>query len=56
MLFGENTSRLAVRPLQKAFTTSPPWIGFHTFGEIAQIGRKTFYHNYSVVLCALYEV
>jgi hypothetical protein len=55
MLFGESTAAVAVSPLQKAFTGNPPWIGFHTFGEIAQIGRRAFYHNYSVVLCALYE-
>jgi hypothetical protein len=55
MLFGENTAAVAVSPLQKAFAGNPPWIGFHTFGEIAQIGRRAFYHNYSVVLCALYE-
>jgi hypothetical protein len=55
MLFGERTAAVAVSPLQQAFTGNPPWIGFHTFGEIAQIGRHAFYHNYSVVLCALYE-
>jgi hypothetical protein len=55
MLFGENTAGAAVRPLQKAFAGNPPWIGFHTFGEIARIGRTPFYHNYTVVLCALYE-
>ena len=55
MLFGEGTADLAVRPLQNAFTTNPPWLGFHTFGEIAQIGQRAFYHNYTVVLCALYE-
>jgi hypothetical protein len=55
MLFGENTAHAAVRPLQKAFASNPPWIGFHTFGEIAKIGSKPFYHNYTVVLCALYE-
>lgn len=55
MLFGENTAGAAVRPLQRAFTGNPPWIGFHTFGEIAKIGDKPFYHNYTVVLCALYE-
>jgi small ligand-binding sensory domain FIST len=55
MLFGESTADLAVRPLQHAFATSPPWLGFHTFGEIAQIGQRAFYHNYTVVLCALYE-
>jgi hypothetical protein len=54
MLFGDNAAGVAVRPLQKAFPGSPPWIGFHTFGEIAQIGAKSFYHNYTVVLCALY--
>ena len=55
LLFGDNTAAVAVRPLQRAFAGNPPWIGFHTFGEIAQIARRTFYHNYSVVLCALYE-
>lgn len=54
MLFGESTAAVAVSPLQKAFAGHPPWIGFHTFGEIAQIDHRTFYHNYSVVLCALY--
>jgi hypothetical protein len=55
MLFGESTAALAVRPLQNAFADHPPWLGFHTFGEIAQIGQRAFYHNYTVVLCALYE-
>jgi hypothetical protein len=55
MLFGDSTAALAVSPLQRAFAGTPPWIGFHTFGEIAQIAHRTFYHNYSVVLCALYE-
>ena len=55
MLFGESTADLAVRPLQNAFASDPPWLGFHTFGEIAQIGQRAFYHNYTVVLCALYE-
>jgi hypothetical protein len=55
MLFGDSTADLAVRPLQSAFAGSPPWLGFHTFGEIAQIGQRAFYHNYTVVLCALYE-
>ena len=55
MLFGDNTAAVAVQPLQRAFDGAPPWIGFHTFGEIAQIGERTFYHNYTVVLCALYE-
>ncbi len=32
-----------------------PWIGFHTFGEIAPIAGETFYHNFTVALCALYE-
>ena len=32
-----------------------PWIGFHTYGEIAELGGQPYYHNYTVVLCALYE-
>jgi hypothetical protein len=27
----------------------------HTYGEIAPIGDALWFHNYSVVLCAVYE-
>lgn len=55
LMFGEKVNETIVDPLQNAFGKSVPWIGFHTFGEIAPIGDKNTYHNYSVVLCAIYE-
>lgn len=55
MIFGTRTNEMEVAPLQDAFGKTVPWIGFHTYGEIAPIGEKTFYHSFTVVLCALYE-
>ncbi len=54
MLFGEKVTELAVEPMQRTFGKDLPWLGFHTYGEIAPLARKTWYHNYTVVLCALY--
>jgi len=31
-----------------------PWLGFYTFGEIAPVGERNYFHNYTVVLMALY--
>jgi hypothetical protein len=42
LLFGERTADV-------------PWIGFQTFGEIAPVGGRARYQNYTVVFCALYE-
>lgn len=30
------------------------WLGSHTYGEIAPVGGRTMFHNYTRVLCALY--
>ena len=54
-LFGSYAADEIVRPLQAELGTDVPWIGFHTFGEIAPIGGRSYYHNYTVVLCALYD-
>ena len=54
MLFGDHTAAIAIRPLQEAIG-DVPWVGFHTYGEIAPIAGEAFYHNYTVVLCAMYE-
>ncbi len=55
VLFGACASEEIVQPLQEALGETTPWIGFHTYGEIAPIGGKLQYHNYTVALCALYE-
>jgi hypothetical protein len=31
-----------------------PWLGFYTFGEIAPVGGGNCFHNYTVVLTAVY--
>ena len=41
--------------MQEEIGVAIPWIGFHTFGEIAPIAGKSYYHNYTVALCAVFE-
>ena len=55
VLFGHETRRAIVDPLQEALGLETPWLGFHTFGEIAPLGGRMYYHNYSVALCAVYD-
>jgi hypothetical protein len=31
-----------------------PWVGFYTYGEIAPVGEHNHFHNYTVVLTAIY--
>lgn len=54
-LFGSRTAESIVQPLQEVLGTDTPWLGFHTYGKIAPIGGRTYYHNFTVALCALYE-
>ncbi len=54
-LFGSRVSENIVAPLRAALDPAAPWIGFHTFGEIAPIGGRTYYHNLTTALCAVYE-
>jgi hypothetical protein len=32
-----------------------PWLGFYTFGEISPVGGHNCFHNYTVVLTAIYQ-
>lgn len=54
-MFGSRTAEHIVEPLQAELGRETPWIGFHTFGEIAPVAGETNYHNFTVALCALYE-
>lgn len=54
-LFGSSTADSIVVPLQQAMGRDLPWLGFHTYGEIAPIGGRTRYHNFTVSLCALHD-
>jgi hypothetical protein len=53
-LFGSRVSESIVQPLRDALDPAAPWIGFHTYGEIAPIGAKAYYHNLTTALCAVY--
>jgi hypothetical protein len=54
-LFGSHVAEQIVSPLQEVLGREVPWIGFHTYGEIAPIGARTYYHNFTVALCAVYD-
>lgn len=54
VLCGDQTTAVTVDPLQEVIGKDVPWIGFHTFGEIAPLGPTTYYHACTVALCALY--
>lgn len=55
LLFGDETSSQLIEPVQEVFGDDVPWIGLHTFGEIAPVGGKPYFHNYTAVLCAFYS-
>ena len=54
-LFGPETSDAIVRPLREALGGDAPWVGFHSYGEIAPVRGRARYHNYTVALCALFD-
>lgn len=54
LLFGEQANEACVTPMQKAMGSDVPWLGLHTYGEIAPVGAQCFFHNHTVALCALY--
>lgn len=55
LLFGACTAAQIVVPLRKTLGPQTPWLGFHTYGEIAPLAGRPYYHNYTVALCAVYD-
>lgn len=55
ILFGACAAQDVVQPLRKTLGPKTPWLGFHTYGEIAPIAGRPYYHNYTVALCAVYD-
>ena len=53
-LIGEETAVKEVAANQ-VFGKDVPWFGFYTFGEIAPIQNKNFFHNWTSVVLAIYE-
>jgi small ligand-binding sensory domain FIST len=54
-LYGDRTTRDLTDPVQRALGKDVPWIGFHCYGEIAPIGEKNYFHQYTMALAAIYE-
>ena len=54
LLFDDRASELLVAPVRGVIGTDVPWVGLHTYGEIAPVGSRTYFHNYTGVICALY--
>jgi small ligand-binding sensory domain FIST len=47
-----------VSKMQYPFYTNgecPPWLGMYGFGEIARLGGKNIYHNYTTALYVIYR-
>jgi hypothetical protein len=55
VLFGACAAQEIVQPLRDELGHHVPWVGFHTYGEIAEIDDGLHYHNYTVALCAFYD-
>lgn len=55
VILGARAFDTGVRSVQRAFTDDVAWFGCYSYGEIAPLGGRTHYHNYTVVLCALYD-
>jgi hypothetical protein len=55
ILFGACAAEEIVAPLRRVLGESVPWAGFHTYGEIAAVGGRLHYHNYTVAICAVYD-
>jgi len=54
VLCGSRTAEIIIDPLRGALGAEVPWIGFHTFGEIAPLRGRTHYHACTAALCALF--
>ncbi len=55
LLFGDQVTPRLIHPVQEVLGRDVPWLGFHSYGEIAPVGGRSCYHNYTMALCAFYE-
>lgn len=55
VIFGDELNNMIFTPLQKLLPSNTPWLGFHTYGEIAPIGGKVLYHNFTAVIGIIFD-
>jgi len=54
MIFTPEERKRAIDIRQEELGKEVPWIGQYCFGEIAPLGDKNYFHNYTVVLFVIY--
>lgn len=55
VIYGNNLNKLIFEPLQKLVDPSVPWLGFHTYGEIAPIFGRNLYHNFTAIISVIFD-
>ena len=53
-LMREEDKLRVLAKLQSGISSTAPWIGFYSFGEIGPVNQVNSFHNYTVVLVAFY--
>jgi hypothetical protein len=53
-VFTEQQKHRLLKQLQQDIGPEAPWIGFYSHGEIAPMGQQNSFHNYTLVLTAVY--
>ncbi len=54
VIMGRDVSKEEVEVSQKIISKDIPWLGWYTYGEIAPVGDKNEFHNWSSVYLAIY--
>jgi small ligand-binding sensory domain FIST len=54
-LYGDAVTPRLITPVQREIGEDLPWIGFHSYGEIAPIGGRNLFHQYTMALGAFYD-
>ena len=54
VILQESTRHKFLHDIQQQIGRETPWVGFYTLGEISPVGNHNCFHNYSIVLAALY--
>jgi hypothetical protein len=54
-IMGERIARTEIEILQGTLGKDIPWLGWYCFGEIAPIGQKNYFHNWTDILFVVYN-
>ncbi len=54
VILQESVKQTFLNDIQREVGPETPWVGFYTLGEIGPVRNHNCFHNYSIVLAALY--